>query len=171
VQRVGGIGGLCGLDEGGKGIRPVGRVVDPEDLGGDQGVVEGEGLVLLVERALQQAGAYQLLLLGPDRVPRRVPPVLVDAILEQDDGEEAGLLVVGRVEVDGLGIRRGGGSALRHRARGRVEISGLVVGYLQTGVVVLVRLPGLELLGGRLALGVVGRGGGGGEGLDQLPVV
>jgi hypothetical protein len=44
------------------------------------------------------------------------------------------------------------------------------VPYLETGEVVRVSFPSLELLGGRLSLGVVGRGRRIDEGLDELPL-
>lgn len=43
-----------------------------------------------------------MLVLGFDGVLRGVSPVLVDAVLEEDDGEETDLFVLGRVEVDAL---------------------------------------------------------------------
>lgn len=77
-------------------------VVYPYDLCRDEGIVQCESLVLLVEGTLQQTRAYRLLILGFDGMFCRLPPVLVDAVLEEDDGKKADLLVLGGVKINGL---------------------------------------------------------------------
>jgi len=153
-------------DDAGQGVGPVGGIVDPNDLGDNQRVVQSQVLLLLVERALEQLGADQVLLVGLDAVLdlRVEAPVLVDAVLKLDDGEEADARGQGLVEVDGLERVGVGSVSQRSPPRpGRLlehGLSGSAKAYLQRRVVARVLLPRRELLARGLPLGKVMGGGG-----------
>jgi hypothetical protein len=94
---------------------PVIWKLEPRNLRNDQGILQGQTLVGLIDAALEQPGAYDGLVLlvhttvvfvrstrgvwrGDEVLVRCLPPVLVDAVLELDDGEVADFEREGLVE-------------------------------------------------------------------------
>lgn len=110
---------------------PFAWKLESNDFGDNQRVLQRQPRVGFVDGALEQAHAYGGLVLFCDGIGGRLAPVLVDAVLELDDGEVADLEGQRLVEEDGL----------------------------EQGIVATRLFPLLQLLGARLHLLRVGRGG------------
>lgn len=78
-------------DEARQRVRPLGGIVNPNNFGHHQGVVQGKALLSLLDGPLEQAGPYQVLLVFLYAIldVGVEPPVSVDAVLQLNDGEEA----------------------------------------------------------------------------------
>ena len=95
--------GLAGRgSQPGRPSVPVIRKLEPHNLGDGEGVLQREPLVCFVGACLQQSAPYDSLVVLVHGIRRRLPPVLVDAVFELDDGEVADLEREGLVDEDRL---------------------------------------------------------------------
>ncbi len=89
VHLVAILGRPCSLYYGGYGLGPLVWVVYADDLSDHESIVQRKRAILFVHGTLQQSGADEMTLGGLDGVPDVVPPISIDAILEEDNSEKS----------------------------------------------------------------------------------